>query len=86
MRKRRGSDFTAETVQALAKALEQRGGRRQSSASAVPVAKFLLKGFCVIAFLELISGIRCREAAASRVRDPMPREGAGGPLGRAGKA
>ena len=40
-----GPDLTAGTVQALSKALEQRGGRRQSLASAVPAAKFLIEGF-----------------------------------------
>ncbi len=86
MRKRRGSDFTAETVQALAKALEQGGGRREASASRGPVGEFLLRSFYMVDLPELICGIQCREAAASRVRDPMPREGARGPLGRGRKS
>ena len=85
VRKRRGSDCTPGIVQAGCYR-PGAGGRRQSSASRGSAGEFLLRSFYVIAFLELISGIRCREAATSRVRDQMSREGAGGPLGRAGKA
>ena len=86
MRKRRGSDCTPGIVQAAATGLEQGGGRREASASRGSVGEFLLRSFYVIAFLELNSGICCREAATSRVRGEAVREGADGPFSRAGKA
>ena len=55
------------------------GGRRQASASRGPAAKFLIEGFHVIAFLEIISGIRLPGG------DGKPREGPDAP-GRRSRA
>ena len=70
----------------LLQACSRGGGRRQASASRGSVGEFLLWSFYVIDLLELNSGICCREAVTSSVRDQMSREDADGPFGRAGKA